>query len=122
MRLPLAVLLALCLLGCTTLEPVVGSGIDLQQRLSTEGLVKPGDRVEVRTVDGTVHRLTVVSVGAAELVGDRETIAIDQIASVSKQQLNARRTTTLAEAMVLAVLVGLAAAGLHSGVGYPAGP
>ena len=113
--------LAVCLVGCTTLRPITGSSSELQHRIVYEALVKPGDHVQVQTIYHKSHQLTLISIDANNLVGEQETIAIDQIVSIERREFSLSRTLTLVGVTILGILIGIVAAGLHHGVGVPAG-
>ena len=113
--------LAICLAGCTTLRPITYSSSELRHRIVSEALVKPGDHVRVQTIDLKVHQLTVISIDADNMVGERESIAIDQILSIERREFSLSRTLTLVGVTILGILIGIVAAGLHHGVGLPAG-
>ena len=92
--------LIICLIGCTTLQPVTGNPASLQQRIASGALLKPGDYVDILTKDGRTHVFTVKSVNASTIDGQNESISIDQVVLVQKRKLNVGET-------VLAVGLGV---------------
>jgi hypothetical protein len=125
----LAVLASIiCLVGCrlssvgyTTLQPITDNDAGLQHRIVAGQLIKPGDHVWVQTIDRKVRRLTVISIDVNNIIGERESIAIDQIISIEKRQLNVGKTLTLVCATIVGILIIIVVVGLHHGVGLPAG-
>ena len=111
----------ICLVGCTTLRPIIDRSSELQQRIVSEGLVKPGDHLQIATIDRKIHQLTVISIDANTIVGERESIAMNQIVSIERREFSLRRTLTLVGVTILGILVVIVAVGLHHGVGLPAG-
>jgi len=92
--------LIICLVGCTTMQPVTGNPASLQQRIASGELLKGGDDVIIRTKDGRTHVFTVQSVSANTIDGRNESISIDQVALIQKRKLNVGET-------VLAVGLGV---------------
>jgi hypothetical protein len=84
--------LIICLIGCTTLQPVPGSPAALQQRIASGELLKRGDHVDILTKDGRTHDFNVTSVSASTIDGKHESISIDQVAFIQKRKLSAGRT------------------------------
>ena len=92
--------LIVCLIGCTTMQPVTGNPSVLQQRIASGELLKRGDDVIIRTKDGRTHVFSVKSVSASTIDGQNESISIDQVALIQKRKLNVGET-------VLAVGLGV---------------
>lgn len=84
--------LIICLIGCTSLQPVTGNPAVLQQRIASGELLKPGDDVDIVTKDGARHVFSVMSVSASTINGRHESIAIDQVVLVQKRKLNVGET------------------------------
>ncbi len=100
--------LIVCLIGCTTLQPVTGNPASLQKRIASGELLKPGDYVDILTKDGRVHVFTVKSVSASTIDGQNESISIDRVALVQKRKLNVGKTALavgLGVVVVAAVVV-----------------
>src|SRR5208282_5653138 len=72
--------LIICLIGCTTLQPVTENPASLQQRIASGELLKRGDDVDILTKDGRTHDFSVKSVSAGTIDGPHESISIDQVA------------------------------------------
>jgi hypothetical protein len=100
--------LIICLIGCTTLQPVSGNPASLQQRISSGELLKRGDNVDILTKDGRTHIFSVKSVSASTISGQSESIWIDQVALIRKRKLNVGETALavgLGVVVVAAVVV-----------------
>src|ERR1022692_3201782 len=72
--------------GCTTLQPIVGTSTELQQRISSGELLKAGDRVSIVTADAKTHTLAVREITAGVIVGKADTIPVEQVVSLEKRQ------------------------------------
>lgn len=92
--------LIICLIGCTTMQPVTGNPSALQRRVASGELLKRGDDVIIRTEDGRTHVFSVKSVSTSTIDGQNESISIDQVAFIEKRKLNVGET-------VLAVGLGV---------------
>src|SRR5208282_5929526 len=92
--------LIICLIGCTTLQPVTENPASLQQRIASGELLKRGDSVAILTKDGRTHVFSVKSVSASTIDGQNESISIDQVALIQKRKFNVAET-------VLAVGLGV---------------
>jgi hypothetical protein len=94
--LPVCVLLVVA--GCTTLQPVDAPREEVQRRIASESLLKPGDKVRLVTNDGLAHDLTVTNVDSARgvVAGADQSIPIADIASVEKRRFSALKTSLLA--------------------------
>jgi hypothetical protein len=100
--------LIICLIGCTTMQPVTGNPSILQQRIASGELLKPGDYVIIRTTDGRTHVFSVRSVSASTIDGQDESVSIDQVALIQKRKLNVGETALavgLGVVVVAAVVV-----------------
>lgn len=92
--------LIICLIGCTTMQPVTGNPSALQRRVASGELLKRGDDVIIRTEDGRTHVFSVKSVSTSTIDAQNESISIDQVAFIEKRKLNVGET-------VLAVGLGV---------------
>jgi len=108
-----------CLVGCTTMRPIP-IGTAASPRILANGLVGPGDQLRVQTIDHRIHQLTVVAVDANNLVGERESIAIDQILSIDRRE-HSRTGILVIVGAAIVVVISVIALGLRHGVGLPAG-
>jgi hypothetical protein len=81
--------------GCTVLRPIEGTSNELQQRLISGQLLKPGDRVEIVTTNQKAHRFTVTRIDAGLIEGKTESIQTDQVVSVERRQFSRLRTLAL---------------------------
>jgi hypothetical protein len=84
--------------GCTTLRPVDAPREEIQRRIVSGSLLKPGDKVRLVTSDGATHDFTVASVdpGQGVVTGGTETVQIADIASLEKRTFSALKTSLLA--------------------------
>jgi hypothetical protein len=67
-------LMALCLIicmigGCTGLHPILNAPGDLPQYSGDRGVLQPGDRVIITTMDGVKDRLRISSVRDGVIYG-----------------------------------------------------
>jgi hypothetical protein len=99
--------LVICLIGCTTLQPVTGNPAAVQQRIASGTLLKRGDHILVLTKDGRTRDFDVTSTSASTIEGRHESISIDQIVSIRKRKFSVKKT---ALAVGLTVIVAAAAA------------
>jgi hypothetical protein len=115
--------LIICLIGCTTLQPVPGSPAALQQRIASGELLKRGDDVYLLTKDGRTHIFSVRSVSASTIDGQHESIPIDQVVRVDKRKLNAGMTARAVglSVVVVAAVVVVAVCSVGRFGGRPAG-
>jgi hypothetical protein len=105
--------LIVCMLGCTTLQPVANVPGDLSQHFSDDGVLKPGDRVVITTTSGAKHQFRVRSIRDGVIYGDHDSVPFSDIASIQRRETSATKTTVLVVA-ILAV-VGVLAAGINAG-------
>jgi hypothetical protein len=117
--------LIVCLIGCTTLQPVTGNPAAVQQRIASGAVLKRGDHVVVRTMDGRTHDFNVTSFSASTIEGRHESISIDQIAFIQKRILSVEKTAlAIALPVVVAAVVVVAVCsvrGYHSSAGRASG-
>jgi len=116
-----AALLSAALLSaaCTTLRPIEGSSAELQQRITSGALLRPGDRVVIVASDGRAHRFAVKSVDAGIIHGRSESVPIEQVMTLRQRQFSRAKTAALVIGIGLACsVIGLAAyAATHLSVG-----
>jgi hypothetical protein len=118
--------LIICLIGCTTLQPVTGNPAAVQQRIASGALLKRGDHVVVLTKDGRTHDFNVTSVSASTIEGRHESISIDQIAFIQKRKLSVEKTAlavglTVVVAAVVVVVAVCSVGGFRSSAGRASG-
>jgi hypothetical protein len=116
--------LIICLIGCTTLQPVTGNPASVQQRIASGALLKRGDHVVVLTKDGRTHDFNVTSISASTIEGRHESISIDQIALIQKRQLSVEKTAMavgLAVVVAAAVVAVCSVGGCRSSAGRASG-
>ncbi len=97
--------LIICLVGCTTLQPVTGNPAALQQRIASGELLKRGDRIDILTKDGRRHDFNVTSVSASTIDGKHESIPIDQVAFIQKRKLSVGKTALFTVVVAATVVV-----------------
>ena len=100
--------------GCTTLRPIEGTATELQQRINSGELLKPGDRVVVVTTDNHTHRFAVTAIGAGLIDGKSDSVPVDQIASLERRQFSRARTVALVCGVVLVVAGGIVYIAAHA--------
>lgn len=108
LRLLIATVALLAMVGCTTVQPLTVNPQGLSSTL------KRGDQVEVVTASGQEMRITIDSVDANGLQGSGQQISFSDIRSIHRRQISVGRTALV----VLGVIaVGAAAAGGGGGGG-----
>jgi hypothetical protein len=100
-------LIAITLVGCTSLQAMQGTPAELQQGIATGGTLHAGDRVRITTADGRMHELTVSAVGNDSVAGGGEVLPLTTIVAVEKRIVN-RGKTVGTIAIVLGALLGAA--------------
>ena len=105
--------------GCTTLHPIEGTPIELQERIASNELLKIGDQVSIVTADGKTHRFAVTGFEAGVVRGKRESVSIDQVSHVGKRTFSRGKTIALVSGIVVAgtVLGFVVYAATHLSVG-----
>lgn len=98
--------------GCTTLRPIEGIPPELQQRITSDGLLKTGDRVLIVTTDNKSHKFNVTGIRSGLIEGKATSIPVDQVVSVQKREFSTGKTVVLIAGIVLVIggLVAIAAA------------
>jgi hypothetical protein len=91
------------MLGCMTTQPMTAERTQLSQTLH------PHDRVQVVTKSGQTLKFKVEKIDDAGLHGAGQNIAFDDIESISREKVDAGRTTLLA--LGVAAVAALAASG-----------
>jgi|HubBroStandDraft_1064217.scaffolds.fasta_scaffold25298_1 hypothetical protein len=111
MRRLILLITLICFAGCTTLRPIQGTSRELQERINSAELLKPGDRVLIVTTDDKNHAFKVTEVGSGVIKGRATEIPVDQVASVKKREFSTGKTIALVALSLLIVggLVGFAA-------------
>jgi hypothetical protein len=116
-------LMVLCLIicmigGCTTLHPILNAPGDLPQHFGDGGVLQPGDRVIITTMDGVRHHLKVRSVRDGVIYGGHESVPFSEIASVDRRDFSATKTAILVVVILGAVgAIAAAASSVHPNVG-----
>jgi hypothetical protein len=106
----LAAVVVLSMLGCTTITPLTANGSQLGSTL------KPGDMVEITTTRGQQLNLKVDSVGASSLQGGGQTVAYNDIQSISRKEVDSQKTL-----WVVLGIVGVGALAAAAGGGGGSG-
>ena len=78
--------LIIAVTGCETMRPIEASPSELQKRINSGDLLKPGERVWVVTSDEKAHRFVVTKVEAGLIVGPNEAVPVDQVMYLEKRQ------------------------------------
>ena len=107
----LAVLAALMLAGCTSLQQVPG---ELRAQIRAGELVDAGDRIAVTTVDGDRFAFEVTRITAESIAGEGVEVPIDRIAVLRTERFDAVRTAGAAGGAVASAYVAAAVAAFLS--------
>lgn len=111
-------ILTVCLVAaCTTLHPIVGSPAELSQQIADGGVLHPGDRVVITTVQGIKHKFVMRSVHDGAIYGDHDSVPLNEIATLQRREFSTGKTVVLV-VVVLGIVGGIVAAASSSGVGY----
>ena len=101
----LAALVVLSMVGCTTVQPLT---LDPSHLSST---LKPGDKVRVVTSRGEQMDLKIDSVNASGLQAGAQTIAYNDIQSISRKEVDTSKTVWVVLGVVAAGAIAAAAGG-----------
>ena len=101
----LAAAVALSMLGCTTIQPLTANGSQLATTL------KPGDQVEIVTTQGQQLQFKVDNVDATGVQGGGQRVAYNDIQSISRKQMDTKRTTMVGRAAAAGALAAAAGGG-----------
>ena len=101
----LAAVVALSMLGCTTIQPLTANGSQLATTL------KPGDQVEITTTRSQQLKLKVDSVDPTSLSGGGQRVAYEDIQSISRKQTDSKKTMWVVLGVVAAGALAAAAGG-----------
>lgn len=99
------------MLGCMTTQPLSANRTQLSQTLH------PNDRVEIVTTGGQRLKFKVEKIDEEGLHGAGQTVAYDDIQSISREKISAGRTTLIALG-IAAVAAVAAGGGGGGGSGY----
>jgi hypothetical protein len=94
------------LVGCTTLRPLAGAPADVRDHIARDRIVAAGDHVRVTTVDGRHHDFVLVRIADGQLVGPRESIAIDDVVALSRAEPSPGKTLALVIVITAVLVVG----------------
>lgn len=104
-----AACVALAIVGCTTIQPLTVNASQLAQSL------KPGDQVEIVTTRGQQLQFKIDNVGATGLQGAGQRVAYEDIQSISRKQVDTKKTALVVLGVVAAGALAAAAGGGGSG-------
>ncbi len=109
----LAAVVALSMVGCTTIQPLTANGSQLASTL------KAGDQVEIVTTRGQELKFKVENVDATGVQGGGQRVAYNDIQSISRKQTDTKRTMWVVLGVVAAgALAAAAGGGGGGGSGY----
>ena len=108
----LAAAVALSMLGCTTIQPLIANGSQLATTL------KAGDQVEITTTRGQQLSFKVENVDATGVQGGGQRVAFNDIQSISRKQMDTKRTTMVVLGVLAAGALAAAAGGGGGGSSY----
>jgi hypothetical protein len=109
--------IAFIMTGCTTLRPVELSQPIIQERILAGDLIRPGDRVQITTIDGKIHEFKVISITDGIIKGKDMEISVNNIMQVEKRTVSPLKTVFLVVgilAVVAVIQIGAAEASLAS--------
>jgi hypothetical protein len=101
----LAAVVALSMAACTTIQPLTANGSQLATAL------KPGDQVEITTSRGQQLNFKVENVDATGVQGGGQRVAYEDIQSISRKQMDTKRTTMVVLGVLAAGAIAAAAGG-----------
>ena len=105
----LAACVVLSMVGCTTIQPLTVNASQLSQSL------KPGDQVELVTASGQQLQFKIDNVDATGLQGGGQRVAYEDIRSISRKQVDTKKTALVVLGVVAAGALAAAAGGGGSG-------
>ena len=108
----LAACVVLSMVGCTTIQPLT---VDPARLSST---LKRGDQVEIVTSRGQQLQFRIDEVDATGLQGGGQRVSYNDIQSISRKQIDTKRTTLVVLGVVAAGALAAAAGGGGGGSGY----
>lgn len=109
----LAACVVLSMVGCTTIQPLTVEPARLAQTL------KPGDQVEIVTARGQQLQFKIDTVDATGLQGAGQRVAYEDIQSISRKQVDTKKTALVVLGVVAAgALAAAAGGGGGGGSGY----
>lgn len=82
--------------SCTSLKPVELAPSELQAQILAGQVIEPGDSVHLVTADGIHHNFRVNEVSSSHVVGQSESVAIDQIVALESRRFSGGKTALLA--------------------------
>jgi hypothetical protein len=91
--------------ACSTVKPVEAPPEELHRLITSEGLLEPGDRVQLTTADGIRHEFRIVSVDLDEglIRGAEEAVPIADLIAVQTREVAVGKTTALAAGLYLGI-------------------
>jgi len=96
----------ICVLsGCTTLRTVELPQSTVQQRIVSEDLIIPGDKVRIVTIDGKQHDFKVATVDGEYIKGNEIEIPVKDISIVEKRRISIGKTLLLSGAAFLLLVM-----------------
>jgi hypothetical protein len=100
------------MIGCTTIHPLTANGSQLATTL------KPGDQVEITTTSGKQLQFKIDNVDATGVQGGGQRVAYNDIQSISRKQMDTKRTTMVVLGVLAAGALAAAAGGGGGGSSY----
>ena len=108
----LAAIVVVSMVGCTTIQPLSVNASELSRTL------KKGDKVELVTAKGQQLSFKVDSVDDTGLQGAGQRVAYNDIQSISRKQMDTKRTTMVVLGVLAAGALAAAAGGGGGGSSY----
>jgi hypothetical protein len=104
-RTAFALLTLLVLSGCATVVPIEAPPEEVRRMIREEGLLEPGERVQLVTADGARHRFRVsaVDLDAGVIRGFEAVVSIDAVVAAETRKVAAGRTAALAAGLYVGI-------------------
>jgi hypothetical protein len=100
------IVIAINLVGCTTVRTVDGTPSELRQHIESGGLLKSGDRVKIVTSDRQKHEFAVTAVHNGTIEGKDAAVPVASVVAMTKRTVSVGKTLALVGAVAL-VYIGV---------------
>lgn len=100
-------ILAICLVGCTSLRPIDLEPTELQHHISIRKIIKVGDKVKITTSKNQVLEFEVTAIDDSIISGNEVKIPISQIISLEKEEIDTINTLLLVGTVII-IIYGVA--------------
>jgi predicted small lipoprotein YifL len=110
-RWTIACLMMASLHACTSMKPVDSPPAELAAKIRQGGVLHVGDEVTIVTRDGQKKHFKVTGIDDDMVRGDKENVAIDDVAALQTKEISLGNTALLAGGVVGSLYVILIIAG-----------